>query len=291
MMSMRGEDGEVMGFVKVFCDETEKRVAREALERSRAELAEAVEAKEEARAAAEAATKAKDQFMAILSHELRTPLTPVMLGLHTLERRKDVPAAAQEILGTIKRCVQSEMRLISDLLDISRITHGKLDLQLKPVDLHQIIEHAIAVVQADFESKKQVFEVRLEATDTALTGDPDRLEQVFWNLLKNASKFTPEEGHVSVVSKNENSRAVIEISDTGIGFSPQLTEEIFDAFSQAGHKGLKGAGGLGLGLAIAKAAVLAHSGEISAVSDGDGKGARFTVRLPLPQTAPDNSLR
>jgi signal transduction histidine kinase len=187
---------------------------------------------------------------------------------------------ALEIVSVIKQSVLTEVRLISDLLDISRITHGKLELQMKPINLHQIIKHAVSVTESDFKEKGQTLEFKVDASHTALVGDADRLSQVFWNLLKNASKFTPDGGLIKITSRNEGPNAVIEVSDCGAGFPPGVGERIFDAFSQLGERATRNLGGLGLGLAIAKAVVLAHSGEIQASSAGEGKGATFTVRLP-----------
>ncbi len=293
MMSMHGPNGEQIGLVKVFCDHTEKRRAQEALENSRVQLHRALHENEDARRAAEAATRAKDQFMAMLSHELRTPLTPMTMGLYLLEERTDLPADVIEILDMIRGNLQMEKRFIDELLDMSRIIHGKLEVERHDVNLHKIVKAAVSVSQQDFTDKKQTLDVKLEAKDTAILGDSDRLQQVLWNLLKNASKFTPEGGRILLSTGNEKGCIFVQIKDSGMGFAKGDAEHIFDAFHQAEATGTtrkKSSSGLGLGLAIAKAAVEEHRGNIRAESKGEGKGATFTVRLPLASSG-DSDLR
>lgn len=281
LMSMHDGGSKVIGFVKIFRDQTAERNAREALERSQADLWAALQENAKARVEAESATRAKDQFMAILSHELRTPLTPVTMGLHLLERLKDLPADASELLSMIKRNVQIETRFIDELLDVSRITHGKLEIIRKPVDVHEIIRSAIATSKPDIEEKDQCIQVNLDAAEHTLMGDPDRLQQVFWNLLKNASKFTGEGGQIRIISRNEDKKVLVEMADTGIGFLPEAASKIFDPFSQGADPVIAHRGGLGLGLAIAKAIVEGHDGSIRAASAGPDQGSTFSVELPL----------
>ena len=281
MMAMRDQDGNNVGFVKILHDQTEAREAHEALERSREELMMALRDAQRAREEAEAAGWAKDQFLAVLSHDLRTPLTPVMMAAHLLSRQRGLPAAARESVAMIQRNVQLETQLIDDLLDVTRISRGKLEIVPAPMDLHQAVEAAVEISAGDVQSKKQDLTVTLAAGRHTLRGDAQRLRQVFWNLLKNASKFTPEGGSIHVVSRDEPGRIVVEIADTGIGFAPEAAARIFESFTQAGTEITRRYGGLGLGLAISKATVDAHGGTLHAHSAGPDQGATFTVELPL----------
>ncbi len=281
MMAMHASTGEAVGFVKILRDETTVREARLALEHSREELLAALKETEAARAEAEAAGRAKDHFLAVLSHELRTPLTPVMMAVHLLGRNRNLPGAARDALAMIQRNVQIESHLIDDLLDLTRITRGKLEVVREPTDLHQAVRHAVEICAADMQGKNQRLTVSLEATRHRLTGDATRLQQVFWNLLKNSSKFTPEGGSIRVATHDEPGRIIVEVSDTGIGFEPDAELRIFDAFSQADEEVTRKFGGLGLGLAISKATVDAHGGRLVARSAGRDQGAVFRVELPL----------
>jgi two-component system, chemotaxis family, CheB/CheR fusion protein len=280
MMAMHDAQGVVIGLVKIFRDHTERLEAKTALERSLRET-------EQARAEAEAAGKAKDHFLAVLSHELRTPLTPVFMCVDTLMLREDVPVEVVEALEMIKRSVRLESQLIDDLLDVTRISRGKLELSREPMDLHHAVRLAAEIVMPDMAGRTQRLNLALDANAHELSGDFKRLQQVFWNLLKNASKFTPEGGEIAIRSRNEPgssnepARIVVEVTDTGIGFNAGAPERIFEAFTQANEAIIQEYGGLGLGLAIARAVVKAHDGEIRGESAGHNQGATFTVRLPL----------
>jgi signal transduction histidine kinase len=174
------------------------------------------------------------------------------------------------------RNVELEARLIDDLLDLTRITRGKLQLQLRRADVHELIHHTLAIVRNDIEARHLALDVRLEAANASLTVDSSRLQQVFWNLLRNAAKFTPQHGCVAVRTSNPApDRLTIQISDNGPGIEAQSLEKIFDAFEQVGEQ----REGLGLGLAITKAIVEMHGGTIRASSAGAGKGAEFTIEL------------
>ena len=282
MMAMRDRDGSAeIGFVKIFRDETERLRAKEAIEQSREELWAALQETERARAEAEAAGAAKDHFLAVLSHELRTPLTPVLMAARMLARQKGLPPLVADSVEMIERNVQLEAHFIDDLLDITRITHGKLELVREPIDVHAAVRHAVEIARADMEAKGQPLAVKLEATECRMIGDERRLEQVFWNLLKNASKFTPEGGAIRIATHNRGDRIVVEVTDSGIGIEPEAKERIFTAFAQGSQEVTREFGGLGLGLAISKAAVDGHGGSLSAESAGAGKGATFRVELPL----------
>ena len=227
--------------------------------------------------AAEAANAAKDQFLANLSHELRTPLTPVLIWAGAMAGDETLPADLREGLQMVCRNVELEARLIDDLLDLTRITRGKLQLNLRNADAHELLRHALEIVRNDIESRGLALHVQLEATEHRLSVDPARLQQVFWNVLRNAAKFTPAGGRISVRTFNSSpARLHVEISDTGIGVAPDLLDKIFDAFEQVAARGE----GLGLGLAISKALVEMHGGTIRASSDGNDRGTTFSIELP-----------
>ena len=227
---------------------------------------------------AETANAAKDRFLAMLSHELRTPLTPVLIWAGGTVTEPDLRPDMQQGLKMVCRNVELEVRLIEDMLDLTRITHRKLKLQLRPADAHELLQYALEIVRSDLEDRHLKPSVALEASRHELVADAPRLQQVFWNVFRNACKFTPENGAVSVRSYNPNARTItIEISDSGVGIEPQFMGRIFDAFEQADSR----REGLGLGLAISKAIVEMHAGTIRARSEGPGKGATFVIDLPV----------
>jgi signal transduction histidine kinase/ActR/RegA family two-component response regulator len=233
-----------------------------------------------ARAQAEAANQIKDRFMATLSHELRTPLTPVLAVLSRLEARSEpVPPAVLDGLAMIRRNVELEARLIDDLLDLTRISQGKLELRRGPTDLRQVLAHALEASARPGAAGPQVA-TELADGDLRVWADAPRLTQVFWNLLSNARKFTPAEGIIRVRAWRDSGEMVVEIADNGPGIEPELLPRIFDAFQQGQRAITRRFGGLGLGLAISERIVELHGGRISAASEGRGRGATFTVRLP-----------
>lgn len=239
------------------------------------------EAAQLARDEAEAASRAKDQFLAVLSHELRTPLTPVLMSVYTLQADPNLPPKLKSVLEMIQRNIQLEARLIDDLLDLSRITHNKVELQLADIDLHAVVQSAVDICRADIDSKQQKFAVEFDARHHYVRGDPARLQQVFWNLLKNAVKFTPAGGKLSLQSYNYKGMVRIDVNDSGMGIEKHLLPKIFTPFEQGGGTSFSAKfGGLGLGLAISKATIDAHGGRITAHSEGTDEGAIFTVELP-----------
>jgi signal transduction histidine kinase/CheY-like chemotaxis protein len=254
----------------------------EALRRTR-ERAEGI-AQEQARLARELsdAHQAKDRFLATLSHELRTPLNAI-IGWASLLRTGDLDEAGQRrALDTIERNTRLQKALISDLLDLSRIVAGKLRLQVEAVELLPILEGALDIVQPAALAKRISVELRANAAPH-LRGDPQRLYQVFWNLLTNAIKFTPEGGRIAVDVAQDDSMARVRVEDSGPGIPPACLPHVFDRFQQA-----SGAeGGLGLGLAIAKDLVLAHGGAVGVTNRGPGGGAIFDLSLPLGARAAD----
>jgi signal transduction histidine kinase len=233
---------------------------------------------EHARVEAERASEAKDRFLAMLSHELRTPLTPVLASVFMLECEDNVPEIMHESLQLIRRNVELEARLIDDLLDLTRISKGKVQLSFEIVDAHTLLRNALEICQSEIEQKKLELRSEFAATKVYLQADPARLQQIFWNLIKNAVKFTPHGGKLSIrTTNNGDGQFRLEVEDSGCGIDPEVLPRIFRAFEQAGRTQL---GGLGLGLAISKALVEAHHGSISAESQGRDSGATFTALFP-----------
>jgi two-component system CheB/CheR fusion protein len=229
-----------------------------------------------------AASTAKDRFLGVLSDKLRAPLTPVLTWAGRIAEQSDLRPDVQQGLKMVRGNVELEMRLIEDVLDLSRIARGKLTLQLRKADAHELLQSALEIVRSDIEQRHLTPFVALEASRHELIADTPRLQQVFWSVLHNACKFTPEDGTISVRSYNPSPRRItIEISDNGIGIEPQFVEKVFYAFEQADSQ----SEGLGLGLAISKAIVEMHAGTIRAHSEGLGKGATFVIELPIRGSA------
>ncbi|MGB8352922.1 MAG: ATP-binding protein [Chthoniobacteraceae bacterium] len=262
---------------------------------------------ERARQQAEAANRAKDEFLAVLSHELRTPLTPALASASYLESATDIdPAELRQALSLIRRNIELEARLVDDLLDITRISKGKLEVHHSTIDLHETVHHAADMCRSSALNKQIDLTVDAGAAEHYVRGDGARLAQVFWNLILNAVKFTPANGRITLRTSNPKAAIVrVEISDSGIGIAPEMLSRIFEPFEQ-GEKALsRNLGGVGLGLSIAKALVEAHDGSITARSDGKDKGATFIIELatiapkvavrksgdPSPATATQRSLR
>ena len=282
--------GEVSGIFVQGHDITEQKRLEAALarllERERAARADA----EAARAEAERANRLKDEFLATLSHELRTPLNVLLgwsrlLGGHALDddlRRR----AAQ----AIERNALLQAQLVDDILDVSRIVAGKLRLRLRPLDLLEVVDAALEIVQPAAEARNVHVE-RVEAMPVPFVGDPERLQQVVWNLLTNAIKFTPSGGRVRIETWQDGGMVHVQVRDDGIGIATEFLPHVFDRFRQAEGGVGRSHGGLGLGLSIVKHVVEAHGGEVEAESAGRGQGATFTVRLPvLPAAAGADAL-
>jgi len=281
MMAMHDANNQTIGLLKIFRDQTAAREANEALARSEAELMRALKDNQNSRAELEAASRAKDRFLAVLSHELRTPLTPVVMAVRTLVRRPDIPEAAKEALEMIRRNVKIESHLIDDLLDLTRVTRGQFEVVTEPMDIHAAIRGAVEICEADIRGKDQTLTIDLDADTHVLNGDYTRLQQVVWNLLKNASKFTRRGGAIRLSTVSEGKKFCLTVADNGIGIISTVLPTIFDAFSQGGEWVAREYGGLGLGLAISKATIEAHDGSIKVESGGAGLGSTFTVELPL----------
>ena len=270
---IRNEEGHVVGISRMIRDVTERRRQSRDLE--------------EARRQAEDANAAKDRFLATLSHELRTPLTPVMASVQRLERRADLAPGIAESLAMIRRNVELEARLIDDLLDLTRIVRGKVEIERTPLDLHLVLSTVSQNALSEFYARGVRLQSDLGAEEHFCQGDGARLQQVFWNLLKNSAKFTPSGGAVSLRTANPGpGRIRIEVSDTGQGIRRDLLPKIFEAFEQGDVTAVRRAGGLGLGLAIARSLVQLHGGVITAASEGEGHGATFAVELATTKERP-----
>ena len=227
--------------------------------------------------------QAKDQFLAMLSHELRTPLTPVLASALALESEPELPKDIHESLQMIRRNVELEARLIDDLLDLTRIDRGKVQLNFEVVDAHTLLQNALEICQAEIDRKHLARSLNLGASKVHMRADSARLQQIFWNLINNAVKFTQRNGRIKISTSNDSSGQLrVEIADTGLGIEPEALPKIFDAFEQGGRTQL---GGLGLGLAISKTLVEAHKGTITAQSAGRNKGATFTLLFPTCEKA------
>ena len=259
--------GEIREWVGVHRDITERKRAEEKLRI--------------AKEGAETANAAKDRFLAMLSHELRTPLTPVLMAVAALEHDPALSAEVREDLAMIKRNIELETKLIDDLLDLTRITSGKLPLDIKPVDLNETIRHVCEICRPSVREKGIHLETKLDAATGLVAADAPRLQQVLWNVLRNAIKFTPENGWIRVTATRlDVARCQVRVEDSGIGISPEILPRIFDAFEQGGLAVTRQFGGLGLGLAICKGLVELHHGSVRAESSGAGKGATFIMELP-----------
>jgi len=227
---------------------------------------------------AETANAARDRFLGMLSHELCAPLNPVLTWTGRTAEQPDLRPELQQGLKMVHGNVELEVRLIKDMLDLTRLARGRLKLQLRRADAHELLLSAMEIVRSDMEDRHLKPSVALAASRHEMVADAPRLEQVFWNVFRNACKFAPENGAVSVRSYNPNTRTItIEISDNGAGIEPQFVGRVFDAFEKADSQGE----GLGLGLAISKAIVEMHAGTIRVRSEGRGKGATFVIELPV----------
>ncbi|MDX9972340.1 MAG: ATP-binding protein [FCB group bacterium] len=256
------------------------------------------EERRQAQAVAEISNAAKDQFLAVVSHELRTPLTPVLAAVSMLQRDASLSPAVQDALRMIRRNVETEARLIDDLLDLTRITQGKVRLDLQSVDLAEVIASAVETCGADIKERQLEFGVDAPDAPYLLEADPSRLRQVLCIHLKNAVKFTPAGGCVGIrCRRNGPEQVIVEINDSGCGIAPEMLSHLFHAFHQGGPDTTRRFGGLGLGLVISKSLVEQHGGTVEAHSEGEGKGASFRIRLPLlpalafpaTETVPDSA--
>jgi PAS domain S-box-containing protein len=274
--------GTLVGAAKIARDVT----LRRSLERERDDL---LAREQAARTEAEALNRAKDAFLATISHELRTPLSPILTWTQLLRQGQLDAEKSERALAAIERSARSQAQLIDDLLDVSRIVSGKLRIQVRPIDLVAVVQAAVDVVRPAAEGKRIELALELDALAGSFVGDPERMQQIVWNLLSNAVKFTPELGQVRVSLHAVPGAVEIAVRDTGQGFDPAFRPYLFDRFRQAEAGTTRQHGGLGLGLAIVRHLVELHGGTVDAESSGEGRGASFTVRLPVRAATPSGS--
>jgi hypothetical protein len=273
LTAVRDDQGRLLGYSKLMKDITDKR-------RIEAEREHLLQSERAARGEAERSSRMKDEFLATLGHELRTPLNAILGWAQVLRNTNGVNAELAEGLKVIERNARAQAQIIEDLLDMSSIISGKVRLEMKRVDLGSVVEASVKAVRPAAETKSIALDVHLDPKAGAVGGDPNRLQQVFWNLLTNAVKFTPNGGRVSVTLARANSHLEVSVADSGEGIDAAFLPHVFERFRQADATSARRHGGLGLGLSIVKQLVELHGGQVSAVSEGSGKGSKFTVALP-----------
>ena len=274
-------EGQVIGTLTVIEDVTE-RVAREAeLQAQIEDRSRLLSSEKLARNEAERANRLKDEFLATISHELRNPLNAIMGWAHMMRLGKLTPANVERAVETIYRNAKSQTQLVADLLDVSRIISGKLRLDVRSVDLIQIVDSAIDSIRPAADAKGIRLQTMLDPSAGPITGDSDRLQQVVWNLLTNAIKFTPKGGRIQIKLHRVDSHVEVVVTDSGIGISKDFLPHVFDRFRQADASTTRIHGGLGLGLSIVHQLVALHGGTVNVQSEGEGKGATFTISLPF----------
>jgi len=266
--------GNVIGVIIVFHDVTARRQA----ETEREDL---LKRERSARAAAETSDRLKDEFLATVSHELRTPLNAILGWAATLNMIDKDADTLRKGLHTIERNAKTQAQIISDILDVSRIITGKLRVELRPIELAKIVRTAVDTLAPAAAAKSVELDVKIEVENGLVAGDPDRLQQVFWNLIANAIKFTPAHGKITVSLRRRDSVLQLTVHDDGVGISDDFLPHVFDRFRQADSSTTRSYGGLGLGLAIVRHLVEMHGGTVTAESGGLNSGSTFTVNLPV----------
>jgi signal transduction histidine kinase/CheY-like chemotaxis protein len=280
-ISPLSHEDRVIGTLTIIEDVTE-RVMREAELQAQIEARSRLLSSEKlARSEAERANRLKDEFLATISHELRNPLNAILGWAHMLRLGKLTDVNAERAVETIYRNAKSQAQLVSDLLDVSRIISGKLRLDVRTVDLIYIINAAIDSIRPAAEAKSIRLQTMLDPAAGPISGDADRLQQIVWNLLTNAVKFTPKGGRIQVRVQRINSHVEITVSDSGVGISKEFLPYVFDRFRQGDASITRTHGGLGLGLSIVRQLVDLHGGSVNVQSEGEGKGATFTITLPF----------
>ena len=281
---IRDASGKVIGASKIARDITEQK-------RTQEEIARLLAAERAARQDAEVASRTKDEFLATLSHELRTPLTAMLGWLTILRAHKLDKKTTEHAIETIERNAKAQAQLIEDLVDISRIVGGKLNLEVVPTEVMPVIDAAIEVVRPAADAKEITIEVNYDATVGPVAGDASRLQQIIWNLLSNAVKFTPNGGRVTVDFRRRGRFAEVVVRDTGIGISADFLPYVFERFRQAESSATRSHRGMGLGLAIVRHLVELHGGTVAAESDGENRGTTITIHLPLAAVEKRQSAR
>ena len=273
MLALRNEKGELVGFGKIL--------------RNRTDLREQLDTLKNQVAALDVASQQKDIFLTTLSHELRNPLSPIGYAVQLIRRTADVTPELDSHLAVIERQTDALRRMVNDLVDVARLGAGKVEVRKEPISVNEVIHRSVESIAPIVREKRHQLDVLFPPTPIVVEGDPDRLQQVFVNLLNNAVKYTPEDGRIWVEGTTEGNEAVIDVADTGIGIPNELLPQIFELFTQAHASRKHGDGGLGIGLSLVKDLVTLHGGSVQVRSEGEGKGSEFTVRLPLvrPVTA------
>ena len=263
-------DGSLKGFAKVLLDKTERKRFEEELRAKADEL--------------EEADRRKTEFLAMLAHELRNPLLPVATAVALLEMDKTLGEAGREVVAIVDRQVKKLTRLVNDLMDVSRITRGKVQLNRERIDLRDVVRHAVVTARPMIEEHSHNLTVSLGEERLEISADATRLEQVIENLLGNAAKYTPESGQILVAVERKDGTAVVRVKDNGVGIAPELLPKVFELFTQSDRSLDRSEGGLGIGLTIVKNIVEMHDGTVEAATEGLGKGSEFIVRLPMAGT-------
>jgi PAS domain S-box-containing protein len=280
------DGGRVIGTLTVIDDVTERMAHEARLRRQLDERAALLESEQQARESAEAATRAKDAFLATVSHELRTPLNAMVGWARLLRGVEPSNPIFLKGIDTIERSVAAQTQLIEDLLDVSRIISGQMRLDVRPFELGTVVEKAVDTIRPSAQIKSIRLETKLDPRAGFVSGDPARLQQVVWNLLTNAIKFTPKGGSVEVRLSSDDSNIELTVRDTGLGMHPEFVPFVFDRFRQADGTTSRRYGGLGLGLAIVRHISELHGGTVRAESPGEGLGSTFTLTLPLASANP-----
>jgi PAS domain S-box-containing protein len=271
---IRGADGALIGIVLVFRDASERRET----ERNRHAL---LQREQDARREAEALSRSKDEFVATVSHELRTPLNAIFGWVRLLRSGNLNEAQRAHALEVVERNTRAQAQLIEDLLDMSRVITGNLRLEMRRVDLANVVRAAADSVKPAAEAKELTLALDLDPRVGPISGDADRLQQIVWNLLTNCVKFTPKAGRIALSLQAEGSDAVLRVTDSGIGIGPDLLPHVFERFRQGTSSASRAHGGLGIGLALVRHLTEMHGGTATAMSDGEGRGATFIVRIPM----------
>jgi signal transduction histidine kinase len=267
LTALRDENGRLLGFGKILRNRTD---LREQLDTLRNQVQASTNVNDR-----------KDVFLSTLSHELRNPLAPLTNAVQLIRLRNPRQPDLEPLLKIIERQVDNLRRLVDDLLDLSRVGAGKIELKLEPVAIHDVIHRAIESARPLIRDRRLKLDVLLPAAPIFVDADPSRLEQVFVNLIQNAAKYTPEGGNVWIKGTTEGPEAVVHVQDNGIGIPHEMLPRIFDLFTQVESSRPQSQGGLGIGLSLVKTLVTAHGGSVQVNSPGPGKGSEFSVRLPL----------
>ena len=278
-LALRDEHGRITKWFGTCTDIDDAKIAA-------AQRAQALQNEEQARREAEDANRLKDEFLAVVSHELRTPLTPILGWLELLKTDDPDAQFRRQAYDVIERNTRSQAQIVNDLLDVSRIISGKLKLELASIDLSDVVRAALETVEPTARVKGVTLLAELPALGAGNIGDADRLQQVAWNLISNAVKFTPRGGQVSVQLTRENSQYVLRVTDSGAGIAPEFLPHVFERFRQADASSTRATGGLGLGLSIVRHLVEQHGGSVAVASAGLGQGATFSVCLPIAPVMP-----